>query len=340
MAAKRLALRSRLSHCRKRADARQHHFGTVFAGFRNGGGTQWACRSFCFKPKQGETPVAVTRLSGAAAFALLCLAAAPAAAQQSGDDQTYMDRPNNLTVGVGAVYLPSYEGSNDYEVEPAAAAIGKVDGFSFVTRGTSLSVNLIREGQKAPISFAVGPVAHLRLDRSSRIEDPVVASLGKIKKAVELGGYAGISFNHVLDPYDSLTFRAQVQHDVTSVHRSTLWSPAVEYLTPVTTRTIVSLSVEAEHAGNGFASTYFSVTPVQSLRSGLPVYNARGGWKDWRASLLVGQVLTGDLRRPRLSAFAGLSYSRELGDFARAPIVAIRGSPNQWLVAGGLAYSF
>jgi outer membrane scaffolding protein for murein synthesis (MipA/OmpV family) len=282
----------------------------------------------------------VIRLSGAVVVALLCLAAAPAAAQQSGSDEAYLDRPNNLTIGVGAAYLPSYDGSNDYRVTPAAAAIGKVDGFSFVTRGTSLSVNLIRSGQKAPVSFAIGPVAHLRLDRSSGIEDPVVESLGKIKRAVELGGYAGISFNHLLDPYDSLTFRASVQHDVTGVHGSTLWTPAVEYLTPVSLRTIVSVSVEAEHAGDRFARTYFSITPTQSLRSGLPVYDARGGWKDDRISLLVGQVLTGDLRRPRLSAFVGLSYARELGNFARVPIVAIRGNRSQYLAAAGLAYSF
>jgi outer membrane scaffolding protein for murein synthesis (MipA/OmpV family) len=281
----------------------------------------------------------VIRLSGAAAFAFFCLAA-PAAAQQSGSEDSYLDRPNNLTVGVGGAYLPSYEGSNDYEVTPAAVAIGKVDGFSFATRGTSLTVNLIRSGQKGPVSFAIGPLAHLRLDRSSRIEDPVVASLGKIKRAVELGGYAGISFNHLLDPYDSLTFRASVQHDVSGAHRSTLWSPAIDYLTPVSTRTIVSLSAEAEHAGDRYARTYFGVTPAQSLRSGLPVYNAHGGWKNYRATLLVGQVLTGDLHRPRLSAFVAFSYSRELGNFARAPIVAIRGSPNQYLAAAGLAYSF
>ncbi len=271
---------------------------------------------------------------------MLCLAAAPAAAQQSDTQDAYLNRPNNLTVGVGAAYLPSYEGSKDYQVSPAAVAIGKVDDFAFILRGTDFSLNLIRGGQKAPVSFAFGPVAHLRLDRSSRVDDPVVASLGKVKKAVEVGAYAGVSFNHLLDPYDSLTFRVAGQHDVTGIHDSTLWIPAITYLTPVSRRTIVSVSAEAEHAGDRYARTYYGITPAQALRSGLPAYDPRGGWKDWRVSMLVGQTLTGDLYRPRLSAFAGLSYSRELGNFARAPIVAIRGSRNQWLAAAGLAYSF
>jgi len=285
-------------------------------------------------------PVAVTRLTGAAAFALLCLAAAPAAAQQSDDEQTYMDRPNSLTIGLGAAVLPSYEGSNDYEVTPAAILVGKVDGFSFATRGSTLTVNLVRSGRKAPVTFEFGPVGHLRFDRSSRIEDPVVRSLGKIKRAVELGGYAGIKFNRVLDPYDSLSFRVTVQHDVSGVHRSTIWAPDIDYTTPVCTRTLIVLSAGADRVGDRYARTYFSVTPAQSLRSGLPVYGAHGGWKNYRLSLLVAQVLTGDLRRPRLSLFAGVSYSRELGNFARAPIVAIRGSPNQYVATAGLAYSF
>ncbi|HEX4738286.1 MAG TPA: MipA/OmpV family protein [Allosphingosinicella sp.] len=282
----------------------------------------------------------VTRLAGAVACATFCLAAAPAVAQQSGSDETYMDRPNSLTVGLGAAYLPSYEGSNDYDVAPAAIAIGKVDGFSFATRGSGLSVNLVRSGQKAPVAFEFGPVGHLRLDRSARIEDPVVRSLGTIHRAVELGAYAGIKFNHLLDPYDSLTFRATVQHDVSGVHGSTIWAPGIDYVTPVSLRTVVFLGAEIDHVGDGYARTYFGITPAQSVRSGLPVYAAHGGWKNYRLSLGMAQVLTGDLRRPRLSLVGGVSYSRELGNFARAPIVAIRGTPNQWTLVGGLAYSF
>jgi outer membrane protein len=203
-----------------------------------------------------------------------------------------------------------------------------------------LSVNLVRGGQNAPVAFEFGPVGHLRLDRSARIEDPVVRALGKIGRAVELGGYAGIKFNRLLDPYDSLSIRATVTHDVSGIHRSTIWAPGIDYMTPVSTRTLVVLSAQADRVGDRYARTYFSITPAQSLRSGLPVYGAHGGWKNYRLSLLVAQVLTGDLRRPRHSLFAGVSYSRELGNLARAPIVAIRGNPNQYVATAGFAYSF
>jgi outer membrane scaffolding protein for murein synthesis (MipA/OmpV family) len=280
---------------------------------------------------------------------MTCLAAAPAAAQQSGTqqsgaqpsgDDSYLDRPYSLTIGVGAAYLPSYEGSDDYSVTPVALAFGKVAGFSYATRGSSLSVNLVRSRRDAPVSFQFGPLANLRLDRSSRVRDPQVKALGKIKRAFEVGGYAGLSFNKLLDPYDSLSLQLSYQHDVSGVHRDGIWGPTLEYQTPVSTRTFAILSGSADRVGNRYARTYFSVTPAGSLRSGLPVYNAHGGWKSARATLLVGQALTGDLRHPRLSLFAGLSYARELGNFRRSPIVSVAGSPNQYLATAGLAYSF
>ena len=86
--------------------------------------------------------------------------------------------------------------------------------------------------------------------------------------------------------------------------------------------------------------TYFSVTPAGSVASGLPVYNADGGWKSWRLSLFGAHTLTGDLRHPGLSLFGVASYYRLKGDFSRSPIVSIAGDPNQYFAAIGLAYTF
>jgi outer membrane protein len=311
----------------------------------------WAPPSLSTPYKQGESFVAFSRPRNAVlcAVSLASLAIAfPAAAQTGGPpppdtataDGSFLDRPYSLTIGAGAGYLPSYEGSNDYVVSPVGVAFGKIDGFSFSTRGTSLTVDLIRDPKGADVTFEFGPIVNLRTDRHGRVKDPQVAALGKIGNAVELGAFIGIAKNRLIDPYDSLSARLTYQHDVSSVHRSSLWTPEVQYQTPVSLKTYVLLDAQASHVGAGYARTYFSVTPLGALASGLPVYNARAGWKDFRLSLLLGQVLVGDLRRPRLSLFAGLSYSRELGSARNSPIVAIAGSPNQWLAAGGLAYTF
>jgi outer membrane scaffolding protein for murein synthesis (MipA/OmpV family) len=59
----------------------------------------------------------------------------------------------------------------------------------------------------------------------------------------------------------------------------------------------------------------------------------------WKTSLLVNQSLTGDLTGG-LSMFGTVEYSRLVGDFKRSPIVSLRGSASQWLLAAGLAYTF
>ena len=62
--------------------------------------------------------------------------------------------------------------------------------------------------------------------------------------------------------------------------------------------------------------------------------------RTWRATLLLGQALTGDLRNPKLSLFGGVGYSRLLGDIARSPIVGVAGDRDQYFATLGLAYTF
>jgi outer membrane protein len=280
--------------------------------------------------------VTFSHISKAAALAALSVAS-PVFAQ---DEEPLPNDPNSLTIGVGGAYLPSYEGSDDYEFTPIGVAFGKVAGFGFVTRGTNLYIDLIRDDPNAAFSVDLGPVVNVRLDRTSRIKDAQVRALGEIDTAIEVGGYAGFAKNRILHRYDSFGVRVAWFHDVTNTHDSAIIIPAIEYTTPLSTRTIVQLGAQAEHVGAGYARTYFSVTPAGSLASGLPVYNAASGWKNYRLTLFGAQMLTGDLRHPKLSLFAGLSYSRLLGNFRRSPIVAIAGDPNQYLATLGLAYTF
>ena len=282
----------------------------------------------------------VNRTISRAMLGAALLAATPAMAQENSEESGRPDDRNSLTVGVGAAYMPSYEGSDDYEISPIGIAFGTVAGIGFRTRGPGISLDLIPDDRDAPFSFELGPVAYLRLDRTSGIKDPQVRALGKLDEAIEVGAQAGVAKNGLLHQYDSLGFRLQYQKDVTDTHGSSIFSPSVEYSTPLSTRTLAQLGVSAERVGDGYARTYFSITPGGALASGLPVYAADGGWKSWRTTLFVGHTLTGELRDPGLSLFAGLSYGRLLGDFKRSPIVSIAGSPNQYLGLLGLSYSF
>jgi outer membrane scaffolding protein for murein synthesis (MipA/OmpV family) len=248
---------------------------------------------------------------------------------------------DTVTLAGGVATVPDYVGSDDYRLIPAVAIRGKVSGFSFTTRGTYLYFDAIPHRGADKVEFNVGPIAGLRFNRTSRVDDPVVKLLPRLNKAIELGGFAGVSFHGLTNPYDTLGVRLDVLHDIGSAHKSTTFSPNLEFSTPLSRRTYASASVGAEFVGNRFADYYFGITPADSARTGgaLPVFNADGGMKDWKASLLLNQSITGDLLGG-LSVFGTGQYSRLVGDFRRSPIVSDRGSAGQWLGAIGLAYTW
>ncbi|MET0363107.1 MAG: MipA/OmpV family protein [Sphingobium sp.] len=103
---------------------------------------------------------------------------------------------------------------------------------------------------------------------------------------------------------------------------------------------MIALNASAERVTGKYARYYYSVSPTESLASGLPVYEARGGWKNASVGLLGAVDLDGDLTNGGFSVFAGGNYSRMLGNFRRAPVVDERGSPNQWTGAIGIGYTF
>src|SRR5438094_5403626 len=134
----------------------------------------------------------------------------PAAAQLPSPDE--VSNRDTLTLGVGGAVLPDYEGSDDYRVIPAAAVRGQYHGISFTTRGTYLYVDVIP--QSGNIDFDVGPIAGARFDSRRRSDDDFVKLLPHRKTAIEVGGFAGVGFHGLTNPYDRLAFRLDVLHDV------------------------------------------------------------------------------------------------------------------------------
>jgi MipA family protein len=274
-------------------------------------------------------------------FALTLAAfAAPAFAQQAEaplpDPETAGD---NWTIALGVGYTPDYSGSDDYRIIPAAAVRGTIGSVSISTKSTYLYADFVPRGDR--IDLDAGPIIGVRLNRSGKIRDDVVDLLPERKRAIEIGGFAGVSLHDVTNPYDTLSFRLDVLHDVANAHESTVVSPNIGFSTPLSRKTYASASVGLDFVSNRFADYYYSVTPADSLLTGgaLVPFNADGGLKDWNAGLLVNQSITGDLTGG-LSIFGTANYTRLVGDFKRSPLVSERGSASQWLVAAGLAYTF
>lgn len=289
----------------------------------------------------------VLALIGSAALAAV---ASPAAAQDAtapadvgqAADPVAAAGADSITVGIGIADLPDYEGSDDYRLVPAPGAIGTFHGFNFTLAGNRINVDLIPDAPGSTIDIQAGPIGVVDFNRSSTksIDDPRVKALGKVGTAIELGGYLGIGKTGIItSAYDKLSASVSYRYDVNGVHKSGILQPSINYLTPLSRKAAVGLFASAEHAEQGYADAYFTVTPAGTIASGLPTYYTRHGWKNYTLGAIGTVSLTGDLFHG-VKLVAGGTYKRMLNDFADSPLVGVAGSRNQWLGAIGLAYTF
>ncbi|HMS21176.1 MipA/OmpV family protein [uncultured Sphingorhabdus sp.] len=248
---------------------------------------------------------------------------------------------NSLTLGLGGGIAPEFEGANDYGFQPGGVIQGKVDGFEFQVRGPNIYVDLVRDSADSRWNIIAGPVAQLRFDRTSRsdLDDPRVALLGTRKTAVELGGYVGIGKKGFLIPPASLTFDLVFVHDVAGAHDSYILTPGVSLSSPVSQRAFARFGVSIDYVGGGYSRSYFDV-PALAHPGALPAYSTNGGgFKSVGSTLLLTHDLGGDNRKG-WGLFALGGYKRQLGQYARSPIVRDAGDADQFLAVAGIAYSF
>jgi outer membrane protein len=84
--------------------------------------------------------------------------------------------------------------------------------------------------------------------------------------------------------------------------------------------------------GDRYMQTWFGVTPEQSARSGLPVYEPHLGLRD----LSLALALKAELGHHWV-VIGGPGYTRMLGPAARSPLVQRRSA---WSASAGVGYRF
>jgi len=245
-----------------------------------------------------------------------------------------------LSVAVGGAYGPSYDGSDDMIVFPAALVQGSLGGVDFTSRGAGVALDFVSDPATG-IGFDLGVSGQLRGNRARQIEDPVVESLGELDHAIEVGPTVGFNISQLLNPYDGLGFGLDVTWDINGAHGGMVVEPSVTYFTPLSRGMAASLSLSAEHGDGAFMDYYHSVTPEQALASGLPAFAPDGGgWTKAGGNLLLGFDLDGNLENGGLALVVVGGYTRMLGDAKRSPFTSVRGDADQWTVALGLGYTF
>jgi outer membrane scaffolding protein for murein synthesis (MipA/OmpV family) len=277
-------------------------------------------------------------VAGALTFAL----AAPALAQSgapAGNGESVFEG-DYLSVGIGGAYGPSYDGSDDMVLYPAALVQGSLGGIGISSRGAGVALDFIKAPENG-IDFDLGVTGQLRANRARQIEDPVVASLGKLDEAIEVGPTVGVSIPKVLNPYDSLSFSVDASWDIAGAHGGMVIEPSINYFTPLSRGIAASWSLTAEHGDSDFMDYYHSVSPAQSVTSGMPAFDPDGGgWTKAGTNLLLGFDLDGNLENGGLVLVLAGSYMHMLEDAKRSPFTSVRGSPDQWTGALGIGYTF
>lgn len=245
-----------------------------------------------------------------------------------------------VVVGIGAMSAPTYEGSDNSRILPAAGASGEVAGIGFSLRGPSLSLDLIKDKRGAKTGLRFGPQIRLRANRNGKIGDPVVARLGELDKVVEAGFRAGVHFDEVLSQADGLSVGVSARWDVSGKGSGMVITPSATYLLPVSRAQAIGILASAQFVDGRYSRYNYDVTPEGAAASGLPVYRAKGGFQEASIGIATARDLSGDILDGGFALGAGLLYSRLFGSAAKTPITAIRGDRDQWTFGAGLAYSF
>lgn len=248
------------------------------------------------------------------------------------------------TIGLGAGLVPSYAGSNDYIAFPLPLIAGRVGGVGISPNGPGLVLDLnpgkpgLAPRKRARLAF--GPAFRFRNDRNNRISDDVVARAGELDAALEVGANVALAIPNVIKPFDQLSIGVQARRDVLGAHEGWVIEPQVGYRALVGKALTLQAQASVEIVTDRFADFYFSVTPAQSAATGLAQFRADGGVN----RIGTTAILAYDLDRNPLNGGWSLTgvggYSLLLGDGADTPYTSVRGDANQFILGGGVAYTF
>lgn len=239
------------------------------------------------------------------------------------------DRGWSGYLAAGALAVPDYEGSKDYQAAPLVGARLGYDNYYLEIQGLGLRANL------SPFSrWEFGPVVGLRSGRDD-VENDRVDALRGIDDSVEIGAFITVSLYELAHPSDELAFGVEMKTGLSDDGKGTTVSLGPAYSFSPLERLRLGLGISATFADGDYVDTYFGIDGADALRSGLSPYDGEGGLKDIGISLNANYQLSDHWG---VMGFAG--YTRLVGDVADSPIVDDEGRAGQGVVGVGFAYHF
>lgn len=241
-------------------------------------------------------------------------------------------------LGVGAAYVPSYEGSKVQKIVPVYGFMGRVRGVGISARSLGFALDFLPDPKGGRIGLTLGPVIRWRGAPSRRTA--ALKMLGRTHGNVEAGITAGIAFKKLVTGYDSLSFSSDVRFDVSRGSGARVVSLGASYFTPISHAQVILLSASMDFTNRNFSRRFYDVTAVGAAASGLPAFAGRPGARSVGVRAMTAYDLDGNLRDGGFALVGMVGYSRLQGSAADSPIAGLGGRRNQFNTALGVAYAF
>ncbi|MEN3149148.1 MipA/OmpV family protein [Neorhizobium sp. IRAMC:178] len=168
-----------------------------------------------------------------------------------------------VTIGVGAVYLPEYEGSDEFEVQPFPLVSAQF-GERVYLDTNGLTVDLFETN-----GFRIGVTGGVEMGRKEDDSD-YLRGLGDIDMGGVIGGIVS---------YESGPFGVYAKLDKTIGGSEGLTGTFGAKVSHRYERFIFSADVSGTWADDKHMESYFGVTSIQSAQSGLVEHEAKAGIK-------------------------------------------------------------
>ncbi len=233
-------------------------------------------------------------------------------------------------LGLGVAALPDYEGSDDFQAVPLISGKVNYKQYYFETRGLGGRINI------SPTDlYDFGPAFSYKMERDDDMDSNALGLFREIDSSFMAGAFLKIPVKGITNPYDQLSFDADILSDTSGTSDGFLVSFGPSYSLPVSRVLRFSTSLSATYADDNYMNTYFGVDANNAARSGLAQYEADGGFKD------AGMTFTTNYQFNEKWGVLGLvSYKRLLSEAADSPIVEEEGSANQFMIGTGVSYRF
>jgi MipA family protein len=249
------------------------------------------------------------------------------------DDNLSAEDTLKLRMGLGVGTVPDYTGSDEYTVIPLPNFELSYAGYALRSSRLGVEADLV-----GITGLDAGPIIRYDRGRSSDVDDSVVALLPEVDGSVELGGFAGAGAPLSVIGLESasiLAARVEYLQGLDGGHEGATAAASLSLISPVTDSLTLVSSLSTTYMSGNYADSYFDVTALGSAASGLPIYDAGASFRDLGVTFIANYELNENWSLNGVG-----SFTRLIGDAAASPIVAERGSSNQFLGGLGFSYTF